>query len=147
MTCHLKFYGKGLRFKIWRRNSYSFLKSLQFQFIIVNFQTLSSMTLLTFKKFRFWEIKEASIFQWFSKCYLGICLFFTPSSSKTQSESQTTQTAHTLYLDRLSRSVVSRHAMLQFHVMFLTDISRPLVAFKDWVLELLKKYSNFNHKT
>ena len=32
--------------------------------------------------------------------------------------SQTTQTAHTLYLDRLSRPIVSRHAMLRFHVMF-----------------------------
>ena len=30
---------------------------------------------------------------------------------------QTTQTAHTLYL-RLSRPIVSRHAMLRFHVMF-----------------------------
>ena len=29
-----------------------------------------------------------------------------------------TQTAHTLYLDRLSRAIVSRHAMLRFHVMF-----------------------------
>ena len=28
------------------------------------------------------------------------------------------QTAHTLYLDRLSRPIVSRHAMLRFHVMF-----------------------------
>ena len=34
------------------------------------------------------------------------------------SVSQTTQTAYTLYLDRLSRAIVSRHAMLQFHVMF-----------------------------
>ena len=32
--------------------------------------------------------------------------------------SQTTQTVHTLYLDRLSRPIVSRHAMLRFHVMF-----------------------------
>jgi len=41
---------------------------------------------------------------------------------------QTTKTAHTLYLDRLSRPIVSRHAMLRFHVMFfLTDILRPLV--------------------
>ena len=31
---------------------------------------------------------------------------------------QTTQTAHTLYLDKLSRPIVSRHAMLRFHVMF-----------------------------
>ena len=31
---------------------------------------------------------------------------------------QTTQTAHTLYLDRLSRPIVSRHAMLRFIVMF-----------------------------
>ena len=28
------------------------------------------------------------------------------------------QTAHTLYLDRLSRAIVSRHAMLRFHVLF-----------------------------
>ena len=40
----------------------------------------------------------------------------------------TTKTAHTLYLDRLSRPIVSWHAMLRFHVMFLTDISRPVVA-------------------
>ena len=46
------------------------------------------------------------------------------------SESQTTQTAYTLYLDSLSRPIVSRHAMIQFHVMFLTDISRPLLAFR-----------------
>ena len=32
--------------------------------------------------------------------------------------SQTTQTAHTLYLDRLSRPIVSWHAMLRLHVMF-----------------------------
>ena len=31
---------------------------------------------------------------------------------------QTTQTAHTLYLDRLSRRIVYRHAMLRFHKMF-----------------------------
>ena len=31
---------------------------------------------------------------------------------------QTSQTAHTLYLDRLSRPIVSRHVMLRFHVMF-----------------------------
>ena len=28
------------------------------------------------------------------------------------------QTTQTLYLDRLSRPIVSRHAMLHFHVMF-----------------------------
>jgi len=47
-----------------------------------------------------------------------------------QHRPQTTQTAHTLYLDRLSRPIVSRHAMLRFHLIFLTDISRPLVAFR-----------------
>ena len=31
---------------------------------------------------------------------------------------QTTQTAHTLYLDRLSRPIVSRHAIIRFHVIF-----------------------------
>ena len=31
---------------------------------------------------------------------------------------QTTQTVHTLYLDRLSRPIVSRHAILRFYVMF-----------------------------
>ena len=44
---------------------------------------------------------------------------------------QTTKTAHTLYLNRLSRPIVSRHAMLRFHVMFFDwHLSRPLVAFK-----------------
>ena len=33
-------------------------------------------------------------------------------------KTKTTQTAHTLYLDRLSRPIVSRNAMLRFHVMF-----------------------------
>ena len=32
--------------------------------------------------------------------------------------SQTTQTAQILYLDRLSRPIMSQHAMLRFHVMF-----------------------------
>ena len=31
---------------------------------------------------------------------------------------QTTQNAHKLYLDRLSRPIMSQHAMLRFHVMF-----------------------------
>ena len=38
--------------------------------------------------------------------------------SSTANPPQTTQTAHTLYLDRLSRPTVSRYAMLRFHVMF-----------------------------
>ena len=33
-------------------------------------------------------------------------------------EPQITQTAHTFYIDRLSRPIVSRHAMLRFRVMF-----------------------------
>ena len=35
-----------------------------------------------------------------------------------QVQPQTTQTAHTLNLDRLSRPIVSRHAMPRIHVMF-----------------------------
>ena len=40
-----------------------------------------------------------------------------------------TKTAHTLYLDRLSRPIVSRHAMLRFHVMFsiFKDLAFPIL--------------------
>jgi len=37
-------------------------------------------------------------------------------------QSQTNQTVHILYLDRLSRPKVSLHALLQFHERFLTAI-------------------------
>ena len=45
------------------------------------------------------------------RCKSGIAIF-------AWRVTQTTQTAHTLSLDRLSRPIMSRHAMLRFHVMF-----------------------------
>ena len=50
---------------------------------------------------------------------------FTVYMWRTGTAPQTTQTAHTLYLGRLSRPIVSPHAMLRFHVVFLTDILQP----------------------